>query len=72
MEGYCVALPKPTRIPIPSLRYYLIKRQGSTSFLKKYWSCPKLLNTLVIHLVGYPRNTLGSITYFFETWKSIA
>jgi hypothetical protein len=72
MEGYCVALPKPTRIPIPSLGYYVIKHQGSPSFLEKYYSCPKLFNTFVIPLVGYAKNTLGSITYLFETWKIIA
>jgi len=63
VEGYCVALPKPIRKPIPSLGYFLIKHQGSTLLLEKYCSCPKLFNTPAIPLIGYPKNTLGSMTY---------
>jgi hypothetical protein len=66
VEGYFVALPKPTRKPIPSLGYFVIKHQGFTSFLKEYCSCPKLLNTLAIPLARYLRNTLGSITYILK------
>jgi len=66
MEGYCVAIPKPTRKPISSLGYYIIKHQGSTSLLKGYCSCPKLFNTPAIPLVRYPINTLGTITYILK------
>jgi hypothetical protein len=34
--------------------------------LEEYCSWPKLLNTLRIPFSGYPRNTLGSITYFLK------
>jgi len=60
MEGYCIALPKPTRKLVPSLRYLVIKHHGST-LLEEYCSSSKLHNTLAIPL-GYPRNTLGFIT----------
>jgi hypothetical protein len=62
-------LPKPTRKPIPSLRYYVIKHHGSTSLLEGYCSCPKLLNTPAIPLTMYPKNTLGSITYILKLGK---
>jgi hypothetical protein len=65
MEGYCIALPKPLRKPIPSLGYSVIKHHGST-LLEGYCSCSKLHNTHVIPLTNYPINTLGSITYFFK------
>jgi hypothetical protein len=42
------------------------------SLLEGYCSCLKLLNTPMIPLIGYLKNTLGSITYIFETWKNIA
>jgi predicted nucleic acid-binding Zn finger protein len=53
---YNVTLPKPTKKPIPSLRYYVIKHHGFT-LLEGYCSCPKIFNTLAIPLIGYPRNT---------------
>jgi hypothetical protein len=65
VEGYCVALPKPTRKPIPSLRYLVIKNHGST-LLEGYCSSSKLHNTPAIPLISYPKNTLGSITYLFK------
>jgi len=65
MEGYCVTLPKPTRKPIPSIGYFVIKHHGFM-LLEGYCSCPKLLNTFTISLVGYPKNTSGSITYIFK------
>jgi len=65
MEGYCITLPKLTRKPIPSLWYFVIKHHGST-LLEGYCSSPKLFNTHGIPLVGYPINTLGSITYFLK------
>jgi hypothetical protein len=65
MEGYCIALPKPTRKPIPSLGYFVNKHQGFM-FLEGYCSCPKLLNTPTLPLTWYPRNTLGSITYILK------
>jgi hypothetical protein len=34
--------------------------------LEGYFSCSKLHNTLAIPLISYPKNTLGSITYFSE------
>jgi hypothetical protein len=66
MEGYCIALPKPTRKPIPSLRYSIIKQQGFTSLLEGYCACPKLFNTPAIPIVGYLKNTLGTITYLLK------
>jgi hypothetical protein len=36
------------------------------SLLEGYYSCPKLFNTLTISFVGYPINTLGSITYILK------
>jgi hypothetical protein len=63
---YCIGLPKLTRKPIPSLGYFVIKHHGSTLLSKGYYSCPKLLITLVVTLTMYPKNTLGSITYL---WK---
>jgi hypothetical protein len=68
VEGYCIALPKPTRKPIPPLGYYVIKHQGST-LLEGYYSSPKLFNTLTIPLVGYPTNTVGSIIYLLKLGK---
>jgi len=66
MTGYCIALPKPTRKPIPSLGYLIIKHHGSTSLLEGYCLCPKLLNAPAVPLAMYPRNTLGSITYHLK------
>jgi hypothetical protein len=70
MEGYFVALPKFTRKPILSLGYLVIKHHGliyfGLSYWKRYYSCPKLLNTLTVPLIGYPINTLGSITYLLK------
>jgi hypothetical protein len=63
--GVLHSLPKPTRKPIPSLRYSIIKHQGST-LLEGYYSCPKLLNTPTLPLTWYPKNTLGSITYLLK------
>jgi hypothetical protein len=54
---------------MPSLRYFIIKHIGCTyesMLLEGYCSWPKLLNTLTIPLLGYPINTLGSITYFLK------
>jgi hypothetical protein len=66
MEQYYVAaLRKLTKKPIPSLKYYVIKHQGST-LLEGYYSSPKLFNTLAIPLVGYPTNTVGSIIYLLK------
>jgi len=63
MERYCVALPKPPRKPIPSLGYSIIKHHGFT-LLEGYCSCSNI--PLAIPFINYPRNTLGSITYFFK------
>jgi hypothetical protein len=65
VEGYCIVLPKPTRKPIPSLRYSTIKHHGSMLF-EGYYSWPKLFNTSTIPFIGYPKNTLGSITYILK------
>jgi len=62
MEGYCIALPKPIRKPIPSLKYFVIKHHGST-LLEGYLSCPRLLNIPAIPFIGYHKNTLGFVTY---------
>jgi hypothetical protein len=59
VEGYCIALPKPIRKPIPSLGYLVIKHHGST-LLEGYYSSSKLQNTLAIPFIGYPIITLGS------------
>jgi hypothetical protein len=66
MERYCIALPKPTRKPIPALGYFVTKHHGFMSLLEGYCSCPKLFNTLAIPLAMYPKNTLGSITYLLK------
>jgi hypothetical protein len=34
--------------------------------LEEYCSWPKLFNTPAIPLLGYPKNTLGSITYLLK------
>jgi hypothetical protein len=65
MEGYCVTLPKPTKKPIPSIKYFVNKHHGFT-LLERYCSCPKLFDTPTIPIVGYPKNTLGSITYILK------
>jgi len=41
-------------------------RTHGSMLLEGYCSWPKLFNTLTIPLSGYPKNTLGSITYFFK------
>jgi hypothetical protein len=61
MEEYCIALPKPPRKPISSLKYSVIKNHGST-LMEGYSSCSKLHNTPPIPLISYLRNKLGSIT----------
>jgi len=65
MEGYLETIPKPIKKINPSSRYYVIKHHGFM-LLEVYCSCPKLLNTHVIPLVGYFKNTLGSITYLLK------
>jgi len=65
VEQYCVALPKPIKKPIPSLKYFIIKHQGSTLF-ERYYSSLKLFNTPAIPLVRYPTNIVGSITYILK------
>jgi hypothetical protein len=65
LERYYIITPKPTRKPIPSLKYFIIKHHGCT-LLDGYCSLPKLLNTLIIPFSGYPKNTLGSITYLLK------
>jgi hypothetical protein len=37
MEGYYIALPKPTNKPIPSLGYFVIKHHGLIYFGLHYW-----------------------------------
>jgi hypothetical protein len=69
VEEYFVALPKPTRKPIPTLGYFEIKHQGFTLLLEGYCSCPKLFNTLAIPLARYPKNTLGSTTYLLKVGR---
>jgi hypothetical protein len=68
MEGCCIALPKPTRKPIPSLGYFVIKHRGFM-LLKGYYSYPELLNTPAIPFIRYPKNTLDSITYLWKHGK---
>jgi len=68
VERYCVALRKPTKKPIPSFKYSIIKHQGFT-LLEGYYSSPKQFNTPAIPLVGYPTNTVGSITYLLKLGK---
>jgi hypothetical protein len=68
MERCSIALTKPTRKLIPSLRYFVIKHHGST-LSKGYCSYPKLLNTHAIPFIGYTKNTLDSITYFWKHGK---
>jgi hypothetical protein len=47
------------------MRYSVIKHHGST-LLEGYYSCSKLQNTFAIPFIGFPINTLGSITYIFK------
>ncbi len=68
MERYCIVLPKPTRKPMPSLGYFIIKHHGSM-LLKGYCSCPKLLDTLAIPFIGYTKNTSDFITYIWKHGK---
>jgi hypothetical protein len=65
VKRYSVALPKPTKKPIPSLRYSIIKHHRST-LLEGYCSCPKILNRLAIPFIRYPKNALGCITYILK------
>jgi hypothetical protein len=60
---------KPTRKPIPSLRCFIIKHHGCThgfTLLEGYCSWSKLFNTPTIPLLGYLKNTLGSMTYLLK------
>jgi len=65
VKGYYVTLPKPTRKPIPSLGYFIIKHHGSM-LLEGFCTCPKLFNTPTIPHVKYLRNILSFITYFLK------
>jgi hypothetical protein len=69
MEGYCIALPKPTSksntlLGIFSkhygLNYFSLNCQRGIAYGKGY--------SMHMHypLVGYPKNTLGSKTYFLK------
>jgi hypothetical protein len=51
--------------PILALGYSIIKHHRST-LLEGYCSCLKLHNIIAIFFIGYPINTLGSITYVFK------
>jgi hypothetical protein len=62
---YSIALPKPTKKLILSLRYSIIKHHGSI-LLEWYCSCPKMLNRLAILFIRYPKNALGCITYLLK------
>jgi len=71
LEKYYVTLTKPRRNPIPSLGYTI------TSWVELFWSrllegycsCLEGLIKHVIPLLGYPKNTLGSITYLLTCGK---
>jgi hypothetical protein len=39
--------------------------------LEGYYSWSKLFNTFVIPLARYPKNTLGSITYFLKLGRAL-
>jgi len=45
--------------------YFVIKHHGFT-LLEGYCSCPKLLNIPTLPIIGYAKNTLGSITYILK------
>jgi len=69
LEGYCVTTSKPTRKPISSLGYFIIKHHeciDGFTLLEGYCSWPKLFNTPAIPLSGYPKNTLDSITFLLK------
>jgi hypothetical protein len=70
VEGFYVALPKPTRKPIPSFGCYVTKHHWLIYFGLCYWKgivhSQKLFNTLVVPFVGYPKNILGFITYILK------
>jgi len=62
-------MPKLARKLIPSLGYFIIKHCGCMhgfTLLDGYCSWPKLQNTFTIPFLGYPMNTLGSITYLLK------
>jgi hypothetical protein len=65
LAKYYIVIPKPTRKPIPSLGYLIIKHHGFT-ILEGYCSCSKLHNIFAMPFITNPINTLGSITYFFK------
>jgi hypothetical protein len=60
-----VALTKPKRNAIPSLGYIVTPWAELfwSRILERYYSCLKRLTKHAIPLLGYPRNTLGSIKY---------
>jgi hypothetical protein len=66
MTRYCIALPKPTRKPIPSLRYFII----NVAF-KRVLLVPKPTQ----YTCSTPRNVshkyIGFHNISFETWRSI-
>jgi hypothetical protein len=47
------------------MRYSVIKHHG-LNYFEGYCSCSKLQNTFAIPFIGFPINTLGSITYIFK------
>jgi hypothetical protein len=65
LKRYCIALTKPKRKAIPSLGYTITSwaELFRSKLLKGYYSCLEGLTEHAIPLLGYPKNTLGSITY---------
>ncbi len=65
LKKHCVTLTKPRRNAIPSLGYTITPWAELfwSKLLEGYYSCPKGLTKHAIPLLGYPRNTLGFITY---------
>jgi hypothetical protein len=69
--GVFLALPKPTRKPIPSLRYFVIKHGGSM-LLKGYVHVPKTVQYTCNTLHRVSQKYIGFHNIFFETLKGIA
>jgi hypothetical protein len=62
-------LHSPTRKPISSLGYFIIKHQGSTLLLNGYYSCLELLYKLAIAPCKVSLRYIGVHNIFFETWS---
>jgi len=74
LKRYCIALTKPTRNAIPSLGYAVTQWAELfwSKLLKGYYSCLEGFTKHAIPFLGYPKNTLGSITYILTHGRVFA